>query len=106
VISTVLSDQAAAVRTKQVANWPAEIAHAVATRTRVQACADLDDMNLMPSMRKGTAHFFTETLHPSGGAVIPKILMVASGTLDNGTDFKLRFMRNSGTISTRITFSD
>jgi hypothetical protein len=67
---------------------------------------DLEDMNLMPSMRKGTAHFFTETLHPSGGAVIPKIFMVASGTLDDGTDFKLRSMRNPGTISTRITFSD
>jgi hypothetical protein len=67
---------------------------------------DLEDTNLMPSLRKGTAHFFSETLHVSGGAVVPKILMIASGTLADGTDFKLRFMRNPGNNSARITFSE
>lgn len=44
----------------------------------------------LPSLVVGTATFFTETLHPSGGAQQTKITVVSSGFLEDGRCFTYR----------------
>ena len=49
---------------------------------------DLEDMN---SLRKGSAAFYSETLHPTTDAVqVPMINFVARGALDDGQPFKVQ----------------
>ena len=49
---------------------------------------DLEDMN---SLRKGSAEFYSETLHPTTDAVqVPMINFVARGTLEDGESFMVQ----------------
>lgn len=46
----------------------------------------------LPSLMTGSASFYTETLHPYGGAQVSKLTLVGSGTLQDGRSFKIRPM--------------
>lgn len=67
---------------------------------------DLKDENLMPSLRMGWASSFSETIHPTDGAVNPGLMIVASGVLDDGRSFSLRHVGNVGGRETKISFGD
>ena len=43
----------------------------------------------LPSRLIGSASFFKETLHPTGGAVVPMINIVACGLLEDGRSFQM-----------------
>jgi hypothetical protein len=67
---------------------------------------DLQDENLMPSLRKGWATSYSETLHPTDGAVNPGMVIVASGILEDGGSFRLKHVGNVGGRKTTISFGD
>ncbi len=81
-------------------SWPdlqAEIADGVLTR---------EDLQSMTSIQMGTASFFRETLQPTGGAVQPKLLITAHGTLHDGRRFELRHSGSVGAVQTIISFNE
>ena len=43
----------------------------------------------MPSLMIGSASFYKETLHPTGGAQVPMINFVAGGSLEGGQSFRV-----------------
>ena len=43
----------------------------------------------MPSLMIGSASFYKETLHPTGGAQVPMINFVADGSLEGGQSFRV-----------------
>jgi hypothetical protein len=67
---------------------------------------DLKDENLLPSLRKGWASSYSETLHPTDGAVSPALMIVASGVLEDGTSFSFKHVGNVGGRKTKISFGD
>jgi hypothetical protein len=67
---------------------------------------DLEDENLMPSLVKGWASSFSETLHPTDGAVNPAMMIVASGILEDGRSFSLDHVGNVAGRKTRISFGN
>lgn len=64
----------------------------------------IGELQAMPSLLIGSATTFHETLHPTGGAVNPKLLINAQGTLTDGRSFQLMHSGQKGTIETRISF--
>ena len=64
----------------------------------------MPELEAIPSLIKGSATDFHETLHPTGGAVNPKILINASGTLADGRRFRLMHSGQRGGITTNISF--
>lgn len=64
----------------------------------------IGDLQAMPSLMIGSATTFHETLHPTGGAVNPKLLINAQGTLTDGRTFHLMHSGQKGTIETQISF--
>lgn len=64
----------------------------------------MPELEAIPSLIKGSATDFHETLHPTGGAVNPKILIKAHGVLEDGRSFQLMHSGQKGGITTRISF--
>lgn len=64
----------------------------------------ITELSAMKSLIVGTATDFHETLHPTGGAVNPKILINARGTLEDGRSFRLTHSGQKGGITTNINF--
>ena len=64
----------------------------------------MTELNAMQSLMRGAANEFHETLHPTGGAVNPKILINAHGTLEDGRSFRLMHSGQKGGITTNISF--
>jgi hypothetical protein len=54
----------------------------------------------MPSLLTGSASFYNETLHPTGGMIV----YVAHGVLEDGRDFRLNVTLISGVMKVRIDF--
>jgi hypothetical protein len=57
------------------------------------------ELEAMPSLRKGTASFYNETLHPTGVVKVPMINYVASGTLEDGRSFHVHALLVSGKVT-------
>lgn len=70
--------------------------------------AIIDDVLTMPelqglaTLRKGSASFFKETLHPDGGAQQTKLQIGASGLLEDGQAFRLHSEENNGQLNSVI----
>ncbi len=64
----------------------------------------IGELEQMTSLRRGMASQFTESLHPTGGAINPAISIVAKGKLDDGQSFKLQHTGNVGGRRTQIDF--
>ncbi len=62
------------------------------------------ELESLSSLRKGTATFFRETLHPTGGAQNPKLMINAHGILEDGQTFQLHHSGSNGGIQTEIAF--
>jgi hypothetical protein len=59
----------------------------------------------MPSLVQGSASFFEETLHPSGGAEQPMLSLVAHGLVPDGRSFIFQMTEAAGLIrQIRIEF--
>ncbi len=80
-------------------NWPA----------LEEAMADgnlyLHELEAMPSLLKGSAGFYEETLHPSGGRHPSMIEFVARGFLEDGRTFDVKAtITDAGNLVTHIIF--
>ena len=64
-------------------SWP-ELQDAIADDSLT-----MPELEGMPSLLTGSASFYKETLHPTGGAQIPMINFVAHGSLESGQSFKV-----------------
>lgn len=64
----------------------------------------ITELSALPSLRKGSATFYQETLHPDGGAQVNMKDIVAHGTLENGTRFQLHVAAGPGTVNISIVF--
>jgi len=64
----------------------------------------MSELLSLSSLQTGTATFFRETLHATGGAQQPKLTMVAHGTLTDGRTFRLQHTGTAGTRQTEISF--
>lgn len=58
----------------------------------------IGELETLPSLVKGTATLFKETLHPVGGARQTKLQMVGSGTLEDRRAFSFSSEENQGRI--------
>jgi hypothetical protein len=56
----------------------------------------IGELESLPSLLKGTASFFTETLHPGEAANVGMLTFVARGVLDDGRTFQVQGTRNDG----------
>jgi hypothetical protein len=75
----------------------------------LQAAAADDELTIielmaMDSLIVGTADTFHETLHPTGGAVNPRIVITARGTLSDGRTFHLQHTAGNNVAQTNISF--
>ena len=50
----------------------------------------IEELEGPPSLKRGSAGFYTETLHPAGAENIPMINYVAKGKLGVGRGFKVK----------------
>ena len=64
----------------------------------------ITELQTLSSLQKGTATFFRETLHPTGGANQPKLSITARGTLEDGRIFQLHHSGSVATVQTTISF--
>lgn len=62
----------------------------------------INELAELPSLLVGTADFYTETLHPTGGAKVPMINYVALGYLENGTPFNVHALLVADTANPAI----
>ena len=65
----------------------------------------LPELEALPSLRKGSASFFQETLHPAGGARVDVKNIVARGTLEDGTLFQVHVTAGPGNSNISIVFN-
>lgn len=49
----------------------------------------MPELEVIPSLLIGSASFYNETVHPTGGAVVPMINLVAHGTVVDGRSFQV-----------------
>ncbi len=63
----------------------------------------ITELKSLPSLRKGSASFYQETLHPYGGAQVDVKNIVAHGLLESGSPFQLRVTAGPGTVNVRIS---
>ncbi len=75
----------------------------------LQAAVADDDLTLMELMAMdsliiGSADHFHETLHPTDGAVNPRIVISAKGTLADGRSFHLQHTGGNNRFQTNIRF--
>lgn len=64
--------------------WP-ELRDAVA-----DGVLTITELDALPSHIAGLASFYTETLHPYGGAQVSKLTLVGTGTLEDGRSFRIQ----------------
>lgn len=65
----------------------------------------MPELEALSSLLEGSAGFYSETLHPDGGAKVPMINQVACGTLDDGRPFQLHsIFVTTGVMNVRIKF--
>jgi hypothetical protein len=64
----------------------------------------ITELMAMDSLIVGTADKFHETLHPTGGAINPRIVITAGGILSDGRTFQLQHSGGIGGVQTRINF--
>jgi hypothetical protein len=64
----------------------------------------LTELLAMDSLIVGSAHQFHETLHPTDGAVNPRIVITAKGTLSDGRTFHLQHTAGNNRAQTNISF--
>jgi hypothetical protein len=67
----------------------------------------IGELESLPSLLKGTASFFTETLHPSEAANVGLLMIVARGVLEDGRSFRVHASSNGavgGLTHVGITF--
>jgi hypothetical protein len=63
------------------------------------------ELRALPSLRKGYATFFEETLHPAGAAVQTMLHISSHGWLEDGTAFQYQATEAGGRLTTvRIEF--
>jgi hypothetical protein len=65
-------------------SWP-ELQYAIAD----DGSLTMPELEGMQSLLIGSASFYKETLHPTGGAQVPMINYVAHGSLESGQSFKV-----------------
>jgi hypothetical protein len=74
-------------------------------KNRVLTRDTLEDVTLLPSLRKGTAHFFEETLRPTQPDSPVFLHLHAVGTFDaDGREFSLRYRVDGRRENTTIRF--
>lgn len=56
----------------------------------------IGELESLHSLRKGTAHFYTETLHPGQAAQVLLTVFVTRGTLEDGGSFFAQATRSGG----------
>jgi hypothetical protein len=56
----------------------------------------IGELESLPSLLKGTASFFTETLHPDEAAKVGLLTFVARGVMEDGRTFLVQGTRNGG----------
>jgi hypothetical protein len=59
----------------------------------------ISELAALPSLQVGSAGFFHETLHPTGGAQQSELTIVASGTTSAGQSFFLQVAANGDPLS-------
>lgn len=64
----------------------------------------IEELSTLPSLRRGIATFYQETLHPDGAAQVNMKTIVARGALEDGTPFQVRVTTTPGTANIKITF--
>ncbi|MEA3336132.1 MAG: hypothetical protein U9R25_09510 [Chloroflexota bacterium] len=65
----------------------------------------ISELEEMQSLLIGSAGFYKETLHPTGGAQVPMIQFVAHGMLQDGRSFKVHAtLASVGATNVHITF--
>lgn len=65
----------------------------------------IGELAALPSLVVGSATFYSETLHPGSAAQVPRAVVVASGSLDDGRNFRMQGVESSGElIHVRIEF--
>lgn len=57
------------------------------------------ELAALPSLQVGSADYFHETLHPTGGAQRGKIQLTASGVLDDGRSFRVQVSATEGSLA-------
>jgi hypothetical protein len=63
----------------------------------------MEELQSLPSLRVGSASYFREVLHPTDGAIEPKLSISAHGTLEDGSPFRLdHFGSEAAGINTTI----
>ncbi len=89
--------------------WGAVPIWFVQTSELVAAAADnvitLQELETLPSLMVGTASFYQEVLHPEGGAQVPKITVVARGTLEDGRSFHVQVADVNQHYHVRVRFT-
>jgi hypothetical protein len=51
----------------------------------------ISDIGALPSLVRGSAHWYEEALYPNGTADVPGITLMSEGTLEDGGKFKLKW---------------
>lgn len=64
----------------------------------------LTELMAMDSLIVGSANQFHETLHPTDGAVNPRLVITARGTLSDGRSFDLQHTGGNNRAQTNISF--
>lgn len=66
----------------------------------------IGELARLPSLMVGSASIYSETLNPSGGALVPRDVTVAIGALEDGRAFRLNSVSGgeAGYIQVQITF--
>jgi hypothetical protein len=62
------------------------------------------ELESLPSLRTGTAQRYTETLHPGGGAQVPRVTFVAHGLLESGEEFQAQGTAGPTQVQVNIMF--
>jgi hypothetical protein len=58
----------------------------------------IGELSNLPSLQEGKAEFYSETLHPFGGAKQSKLSIVAMGVLEDERQFRFFVSETHGTI--------
>lgn len=59
----------------------------------------ITELGGLPSLMTGSASFYTETLHPYGGAQVSKLTLVGAGTLEDGRSFRIQANMQERTVT-------
>lgn len=65
---------------------------------------NMTELSALSSLRKGSASFYQETLHPAGVAQVDMKNIVARGMLEDGTPFQVHVTAGPGNSKISIAF--